>query len=145
MNLTPAQIDSMIPYHLTGWVGENCMQPNDIDAMTPEQLQDALAIAAGWTKAGAMWRRTTTVGGAQIFSTKNPIPLLDSPEALGVVAGMMPRDWTDSGFSADVSIEHARVVVVARCKNVSVTCEGPTEVIARTRLVQKVLRANHPA
>lgn len=62
----------------------------DIDTMTPDQLRDALAWAAGFQRTFTDLSKWYKPG---ITNTDHPIPPLDSPEALGVVAGMMPDNW----------------------------------------------------
>lgn len=121
----------------------------NIDEMTSEQLRDALAVAAGWKPSSVNgWVRLTENG---LEGNRSPIPPLDSPDALGVVAGMMP-----SGVyfqvnrrigSESVSSNKEWCCISLRPSSLDLGYQydtmsfGPTETIARGKLVLKVLSA----
>ncbi len=126
----------------------------DPDTMTPEQLRDALADAAGWTRRGGKWDVKSghdgpfaSLGTMRAFEKGHPIPPLDSPEALGVVAGMMPSDWycqsgkSEYGDGYGPAPAYRRWYANARHESNFdyLVCSGPTEAIARARLALKVL------
>lgn len=127
---------------------------NNIDAMTADQLRDALAVAAGWENpTGFMWhdtRPSSTRLSVELGSprTAHPIPPLDSPDALGVVAGMMPTGYAWIVSSArEERGEWTWSAAAHRWSSNNGSgesfdlCYGPTETIARARLFLKVLAA----
>lgn len=125
--------------------GKEAATSHDIDAMTPEQLRDTLAEARGWQRSGQDWVHPEK--GLQCAGV-NPIPPLDSHEALGVVAGMMPREWKTliswtgiptRSFCCWVVCAHRQDAKALDCSQINAS--GPTETIARARLVLKVLAA----
>lgn len=121
----------------------------DPDTMNAEQLRDALADAAGWTRRGGKWDVKSghdgpfaSLGTMRAFEKGHPIPPLDSPEAMGVVAGMMPVP--PMPHTIRVYREACVVEYFEKCDDGSSLRRaviGRTETIARARLVLKVLAA----
>lgn len=120
-----------------------------IDEMDAAELRDELARAAGW-------RKTGRYGGDEWYHevrnlvNTHPIPALDTPKALGVIAGMMPEGWTpiiEGGREWRASAVPPNPEwggILNRCINMTEAI-GHTEAIARARLTLKVLATQKPA
>lgn len=116
----------------------------DPDTMTPEQLRDALALAAGWTLFDP-----PVMGSIRFTSHKlnrnaegHPIPSLDSPDALGLIAGMMPKPFCVAVYEMRMDAGYVwQAVARPSLGDKLLTAQGPTEAIARAMLVLKVLAA----
>lgn len=129
----------------------------DPDTMTTEQLRDALAVAAGWFR-GLKFATPTGVSvktgswGKKInewqidCQSEHPIPPLDSPEALGVVAGMIPGMYCLAVYQMRVpSRDVWQAVLLQPFSDAPVlSADGPTETVARARLVLKILACSKP-
>lgn len=121
----------------------------NIDEMTPDQLRDALAVAAGWCNpTGYLWHASESNAKLPVElgspRTSHPIPTLDSPEALGVVAEMMLEGWWyevhnhKDAFTVWAWRDERKRTIGDDPEQYG---DGPTETIARARLVLKVLAA----
>ncbi len=118
----------------------------DIDTMTPDQLRDALSRATGWDpQPDGTWKHrdsgSTTSG--------MPMPPLESPIALGLVAGMMPTNWLVEVGNGDrpdyASQRHPDLwYAFGFGDDYERDASGPTETIARARLVLKIRACSKP-
>lgn len=116
--------------------------------LTNEQIRDRLAKIAGWrclrkpveetpTSRGetGRWRQHDDGKGRSTEQCFHPIPPLDSPEALGVVAGMLPEGWTWDRIDFHPECNDVLVWVWMGKSIRSRERRGPTETIARALAV----------
>lgn len=107
--------------------------------LTNDQIRDRLAEIKGWRKTGSgRWKHPDhKIPGIASGSGRkhHPIPPLDSPEALGVVAGMLPEGWAWDRIDFHPE-SHEVLVWVWMGKSIrSRDGCGPTETIARALAV----------
>lgn len=114
-----------------------------IDTMNDEQLRHELSRAAGWVpQADGTWKHS--VSGSTTSDV--PMPPLDSPIALGLIAGMTPDGWRlTMGDLGPPDDEHAmsinaRWAFLAHYPGVSPAEQsfGPTEAVARARVLLRI-------
>lgn len=120
-----------------------------IDAMNDEQLRHELSRAAGWVpQDDGTWKHR--VSGSTTSDV--PMPPLDSPIALGLIAGMTPDGWRlTMGDLGPPDDEHAmsinaRWACLAHYPGVPLGEQsfGPTEAVARARLTLRILACVAP-
>lgn len=116
----------------------------DADTMTLDQCQNEIAarkmIADGYKVEGGRWWRPRADGKWDMEDSPIAIPV-----TLDAIAGAMPKGWDiaieQSSLDDAVHFEASAMDMRREGPNNIKACEAETEILARARLLVKVLRS----